>query len=144
MTNFQPFLYPRPRCKGITVTLKHSEKKLWTSVQYITVFSFLLSLSRCVSESLPGDRRGAGDPQEQHHHPGVAPPGERERRGDMLGVLLLEAGLRSCVEPRRAVCSPQMHAVQRLPHHLPAPAWPGVPRPPSDALKGIESSWNNI
>ena len=102
------------------------------------VVSRLLSPPRCVSHSLPGDRRGSGDPLEQHHLPRLAPSGRWERRGDVLGGLLLESKLQCSLESRRAMCASQLHAGEGLPHLLPARAPPGVPRPPSAALKGKE------
>lgn len=56
----------------------------------------------------------------------------------MLGGLLLESELQRSLEPRRAMCASQLHTGEGLPHLLPARAPPGVPRPPSAALKGKE------
>ncbi len=57
----------------------------------------------------------------------------------MLGVLLPGAGLQRRLEPRRAMCAAQLRAGEGLSNHLPAAAPPGVPRPPSAALKGTEA-----
>lgn len=113
---------------------------LWNilSGNCIIVSWFLLSLPRCVRKRLPGDRRRAGDPLEQRHHPGLARSGGRESWGDMLGVLLPEAELQCRLESRRAMRASQVHARAGLPHHLPATAPSGVLRPPSAALEGGE------
>lgn len=54
----------------------------------------------------------------------------------MLGVVLFEAKLQRRLEPRRTMCASQVHPGAGLPHHLAAAASPGVPWPPSAALKG--------
>lgn len=67
------------------------------------------SSHRCVSRSVSGHRWGVGDPLEQHHQSGLASSGRWEGRGDVLGVVLLEAELRRRVEPRRTLCTSQLH-----------------------------------
>lgn len=91
-----------------------------------------------VGDPLPGDRWGAWDPLEQRARPGLAPPGQRARRGHVLGVLLPEAELRRRVEQRGALRSPQVHEGAGLPHHVTPAAPPGVPWPPPSALEGTE------
>lgn len=56
----------------------------------------------------------------------------------MLEVLLHGAELQSRLERRRPMRTSQLQAGRGMPHHLPAPATPGVRRPPSAALKGEE------
>lgn len=124
-----PFL-----CKGNQFTTINSPSHCKT---FCIVHHRFLSRCRRVSKCLPGHWWDPGDPLEQHHQPGLVPSGGWQRWGDVLGVLLLGAGLQRRVEPRRPLCPSQLLTERGLPHHVSAPASRGIPRPSSAALQGM-------